>query len=441
MALSSQDPIRYLRSLKAIRERSFSVYEKAKSNQLKHFDVDESKLDDVVTFVVSLIKRDYEHTSKIPPHSRWRHLDVGDQPRVQGLVDSWKQSCDLLEQTRRVLDLFVVSVLLDAGAGNSWTYASEGSTYRRSEGLAVASLDMFASGCFSSNPLQAHQVDADGLARLTLESVEKAFQHDEKANFLVGVKGRTELLNRLGGALKNHPNFFEQSGTFRPGNMIDYLIKHQVPKGEGTHIDIETLWDVVINGFNEIWPPSRTSINGVFLGDVWPCDTIKAEDASPDSTNHFVPFHKLSQWMTYSLMEPITKIFGATIDRSELLTGLPEYRNGGLLVDTGLLQLKPEEKERGLAFYEQHSSGNTDEVVPMFTGDDPVVVEWRALIVAYADVIADLIRENLKLSKSQMPLAMVLEGGTWKAGRELAERQRPNTKGPPIAIMSDGTLF
>jgi hypothetical protein len=276
---------------------------------------------------------------------------------------------------------------------------------------------------------------------LTLQSVEKAFQHDEKTNFLIGIQGRTEMLNRLGDALKNHPNFFERDGIFRPGNMIDYLIMHKATTKDSTHINIETLWDVVINGFNEIWPPSRTSIDGVSLGDVWPCDTIKAEDASPDSTNHFVPFHKLSQWMTYSLMEPMSKILGATIDGAELLTGLPEYRNGGLLIDSGLLRLKPEENERGLAFYKQHSGGNVDEIVPMFPGEDPVVVEWRALIVSYADIIADRIRETLKLSKSQMSLAMVLEGGTWKAGRELAEMRRPNTKGPPIAIKSDGTLF
>jgi hypothetical protein len=50
------DPAGYLRSLGAVRERSRIVYEKACRNELHHFDVDLSKLSDVVTFVSGLIK-------------------------------------------------------------------------------------------------------------------------------------------------------------------------------------------------------------------------------------------------------------------------------------------------------------------------------------------------------------------------------------------------
>jgi hypothetical protein len=44
-----------------------------------------------------------------------------------------------------MIDLFLVSVLLDAGAGTQWSYKSleNGRIYRRSEGIAVASLEMF----------------------------------------------------------------------------------------------------------------------------------------------------------------------------------------------------------------------------------------------------------------------------------------------------------
>ncbi len=31
--------------------------------------------------------------------------------------------------------------------------------------------------------------------------------------------------------------------------------------------------------------------------------------------------------------------------------------------------------------------------------------------------------------------------GTWKAGREIAAKLRPDTKGPPIEVISDGTVF
>jgi hypothetical protein len=108
------------------------------------------------------IQRDYApdyHT--IPPHGRWQHFEVGGRPRIDQLIKSWPSSVDTAEQTRRLIDLFLVSVLLDAGAGTKWQYKSQdnGKIYRRSEGLAVASLDMFKEGLFSSNPEQKEQVD------------------------------------------------------------------------------------------------------------------------------------------------------------------------------------------------------------------------------------------------------------------------------------------
>ena len=79
---------------------------------------------------------------------------------MSNMLKSWPDSVDASERTKRLLDLFLVSVLLDAGAGNKWQYKAEnGRYYRRSEGLAVASLEMFQKGLFSSNPAQKEQVD------------------------------------------------------------------------------------------------------------------------------------------------------------------------------------------------------------------------------------------------------------------------------------------
>ena len=75
--------------------------------------------------------------------------------------------------TKNALDglsiLFLVSVLLDAGAGTHWSYKSKesGKVYSRSEGLAVASLEMFKAGAFSSDKDQPHQVDSAGLKNVT----------------------------------------------------------------------------------------------------------------------------------------------------------------------------------------------------------------------------------------------------------------------------------
>ncbi|KAF8925262.1 hypothetical protein BGZ58_000959, partial [Dissophora ornata] len=165
---STAETISYLKSLPAVRERAEKVYAKAQDGQLKHFDVDFSKLADVAKFVVSLIKRDYEPNdiANIPPHTRLRHFDVGQKDRIGQLLEGWKGRIDTLETVRRLVDLIVVSVLLDAGAGDRWTFQVKSDnvqkvtrSYSRSEGLALASLTMFMEGRFSSDIHRSHQVD------------------------------------------------------------------------------------------------------------------------------------------------------------------------------------------------------------------------------------------------------------------------------------------
>jgi hypothetical protein len=152
----------YLSSLRAVRETCFKLQEAAVKNKLHHFDIDTSKLQDMVQFVISLIKRDYDDPSKIPAHGRWRHFDVGGRPRIQTLINSWATiGVDSIEQTRRVLDLFVVAVLLDIDPPVSWTYreSTTNKLYKRREGVAVAILEMFMAGTFSVNPNEPHRVD------------------------------------------------------------------------------------------------------------------------------------------------------------------------------------------------------------------------------------------------------------------------------------------
>lgn len=112
----------------------------------------------------------------------------------------------------------MVSVLLDAGAGTKWSYKSKesGKVYSRSEGLAVASLEMFKSGLFSSDPTEPCQVDGAGLKKVTVEKLAKGMQHSEQ-NPLAGIEGRAGLLVRLSEAL-NHQDFFGVDA--RPGNML-----------------------------------------------------------------------------------------------------------------------------------------------------------------------------------------------------------------------------
>ncbi len=105
------------------------------------------------------------------------------------------------------------------------------------------------------------------------------------------------------------------------------------------------------------------------------------------------------------------------------LTGLPEYRNGGLFLDTGLLSLR-----------------NPAQAQAVHRPEDPLIVEWRALTVVLLDLIAERVRTRLNQSADEFPLAKVLEGGTWWAGRKIAASKRAGGI-PPLKIDSDGTVF
>ncbi|KAJ5182574.1 DUF1688-domain-containing protein [Penicillium capsulatum] len=439
------DPAAYLRSIHAVRERASIVLDCAKRNQLRHFDVDMSKFQATASYIVSIIKRDYAPDyENIPPHGRWQHFDVGGRPRINQLLQSWPSRIDSQERTRRLIDLFVVSVLLDAGAGTKWSYRSKesGKIYSRSEGLAVASLEMFKSGLFSSDPTEPCQVDGAALKTVTVEKLAKGMQHSE-SNPLAGLEGRTGLLVRLADALNNQ-DFFGVDA--RPGNMLDYILSHPSTQASSVPIvPITTLWTVLMDGFSPIWPPSRTQIDGVSIGDAWDCpDLPRSPPAQPWES--IIPFHKLTQWLCYSIMVPLSKLMHIHFAGSDLLTGLPEYRNGGLLIDMGLLSLKPAELERGIAAFRENAQikGQPNmEVVPLFSTDDGVIVEWRAVTVGFLDELLDEVNTQLGLtgSEDQLNLAQMLEAGSWKGGREIAEVSRPNTKEPPIMIRSDGTVF
>ncbi|KAL1936540.1 hypothetical protein VTP01DRAFT_674 [Rhizomucor pusillus] len=416
MTYSTLPPQDYLRTLGAIRDRCYQVYEKAQNGQLCYFEVDESKLGAAVDHVAELTRRRFSDLNSIPPHSRLRHFDE--------TFGEWRQKAqqrnDNVEFARKLVDIVVVSVLLDAGAGQEWKYTTHyGKKVGRSEGLAIASVDMFLGGYFSSD--DTDRVDAQGLEEISVERMAQGFQVTT-SNPMVGLEGRSQLLGRLATVLREQKEYFPPSNGLpsRPGNIIDYLLKDNAADKA---LPIEKLWKAVMS-LGGIWP-ARIEIDGVQLGDVWPCDCL-------DATNEYanlVPFHKLSQWLTYSLIEAIEISLGLKIEGVDQMTGLPEYRNGGLLIDYGILKIKPEHIERG---------GGSETKLPTFEGKDPLIVEWRALTVVYLDKIHKELEKKLN---QKLRLAQVLESGTWTAGREIAAKLRPETAGPPIVIQSDGTIF
>ncbi|MBD2312392.1 URC4/urg3 family protein [Desertifilum sp. FACHB-1129] len=397
----------YLRSPQAIRDRCNILYELACQDKLQHFRVDLSQLETTADYVLQVIREHYPNLD-IPFHSRWQHFEVGGISRIAQL-NAQLASLPPIEQAKAKYDLAIISVLLDAGAGAAWKYqeAETGGTYQRSEGLAVASLRMFERGLFSSSPQNHLQADAEGLKSLTESRLAAGFQVSSD-NPLVGLSGRLQLLQKLGQSLTHYPDYFGSDHP-RPGNLVSYFLS----QAENKQISASFIFTTILTGLGEIWP-GRLTLEGVNLGDVW------QHSALPDAG--YIPFHKLSQWLTYSLLEPLQEI-GLEITQLNALTGLPEYRNGGLCLDLGLLQPKSNR-----ILEQAHQV------------DSEVIVEWRSLTVILLDKIAQVIRKKLQLSETELPLVKVLQGGTWTAGRKIAAELRPGGI-PPIQIDSDGTVF
>lgn len=396
----------------AVRERCAAVTAFVAAGESAHFTWHPERIAAVADYVASTIRQRFP-TLAVPYHSRWRHFEAGGAGTV---VDRWAILCERAgltgdehreERARIGIDLVIPSVLLDAGAGADWRYRDPASDLilTRSEGLGVATFDLFARGGFSARDGEPLRADAGRLARVEPSMLATAFQVAQH-NPLVGVEGRAQLVRRLGEVAQATPAVF---GTpARLGNLYDYLKAH----ASGGHLDAAFVLHTLLIALGPVWP-GRVVLEGVSLGDCW------RHDALPDG---LVPFHKLTQWLTYSLLEPLEDA-GLTITGLNALTGLPEYRNGGLLYDFELMV--PRDAE-----FAQRSH----------TVDEPAIIEWRALTVTGLDLVADAVREALGLDAASFPLARVLEGGTWAAGRRIAAQRRPGGP-PPFPIDSDGTVF
>ncbi|KAH6593590.1 hypothetical protein BASA61_004239 [Batrachochytrium salamandrivorans] len=371
-------------------------------------------MDAVVNAVMMLIVRDYSSPTDIPPHSRWRHFEAASAAmklakcdRINPLLESWKK-----EMSKRQV-VIPPTERADWGVGKDKAASSYNRArdwhWHRSSGSWLADCRQIQTHipCVQM-PLGSQQ---SPMSRSLLPFKSTTFQP------ISGCRGRCLLLNRLGDVCAKHTEYFGSTpASNRPGNLVDYLLDHSSTlhsdDGQSHTVDISLLWHVAMDAFAGVWPPSRTSLDGVFLGDVWPCRALAAILAARSTES-------------------------STESTTESTTGRPSNRTcrvpyGGLFVDMGVISLRDSSI---------HMRSQGPESVPRFNVFDDAVVEWRALTVGLLDMVADCVRKRLSLSKDQLPLAKVLEAGTWKAGREIAASLRPITRGPPIDIISDGTVF
>lgn len=412
-SLTGDTSSRALLSAAAVRERAHAMLEHGLAGRLSHFTVDLERLGPCADEVIATTRAAYPDLD-IPFHARWRHFAAGGFDRWGTLMQAEPFGEDGLRMGRAAYDLAIVSVLLDAGAGPDWAYEEgrTGETFARSEGLAVASFDMFIGGAFSGDPADPFRADAAALAALSADELAAGFQAGP-GNPLVGLEGRAALVNRLGQVVNADPDTFGRGDAPRPGGLFDVI----AGQAEDGIVPATAILEALLTHLGPIWP-GRLSVGGVELGDTWRHPLAPGEG----ETAGLVPFHKLSQWLAYSLIEPL-EWAGLAVSHVDGLTGLPEYRNGGLFLDTGVIGLK-----------DPADAGRPHEV------GSELVVEWRALTVALLDRLAEIVRERLGLDAASLPLAKVLEGGTWATGRRLARDRRPGGA-PPLTVISDGTVF
>jgi hypothetical protein len=403
---------RALLSAAAVRERAQELAEIGLDGGLEHWRVRLDQLPAVAGFVAETIRQRYPDLA-VPFHARWRHFALGGKDLWAARANHTRW-VDPAARARAEFDLAITSVLLDAGAGGRWRYddPETGLSAARSEGLAIASLRLFEQGVLSADARDPLRADARTLQGLGEGVLAQAFQVSPD-NLLVGLDGRADLLRRLGAQANARPDLFGRLDTPRPGGLFDALAS----RAERHRLPAPVILEVLLEALGPIWP-DRLTLDGVPLGDCWVHPALRHDDA----TNGLVPLHKLSQWLAYSLIEPL-EAGGIDVVDVDGLTGLAEYRNGGLFLDRGVLELAdPQDAGRS------HAVG------------DPLVVGWRALTVALLDRIAPLVRDELGVRAAGFPLARVLEGGTWAAGRIAAKAARADG-GPPLTIISDGTVF
>lgn len=373
----------------AVRERAHEMLDLALAGKIEGWTVDLARLPDTADLVASVTRERFP-TLDIPFHARWRHFVAGPPRLPEG---------DSAERARAAFDLVILSVLLDAGAGPGWRYVDpvSGGMFSRSEGLAVASQRMAEAG------------DLDDLSSLDTEALAHGFQVSAD-NPLLGLDGRAALLRRLGGQIEARPDLFRGG---RLGGLYDML----AARAQNGRLPASAILELLLEALGPIWA-DRLTIDGIPLGDCWRHPALSRDD----STDGLVPLHKLSQWLAYSLIEPLQDA-GIEVVDIDGLTGLAEYRNGGLFVDMGVLRL-----------------ADPDDAARAHNVSDPLIVAWRAMTVALLDRMAPLVRERLGVTAAQFPLARMLEGGSWVAGRRVAAERRADG-GPPFNIISDGTVF
>lgn len=406
----AQSPIAFLRSPHAIRQRADAVLAAGLRGELGHFRVELAALDRVVERVARVTRRRYPER-RVPLPSRLDRLRLGGHDRLAPI----RAGHDPDERARVLFEIAIISILLGAGAGPRWRYRerSTGIEIGRTEGLALASFQAYVDGLFSNDPRAPMRADADALDALDPLRFARALEV-RADNPMEGLAGRTELMSQVGSAMRAASHFFAEP---RLGRLFDAMKARASHAATGRPtIPARRMLSMVLETFSPIWP-SRHSVMGVSVGDVWPHPAAGGSGPS----GGLVPFHTFSQWIVCSLIGVLEEA-GIEVTEIAELPGMTEYRTCGLFVDEGVIVPLHDEVTKVA-----HDVGNE------------IIVEWRALSLALLGRLGPPLQLALAMD-APLPAVSIIEGGTWTAGREAARERRADGS-PPILARTDGTVF
>ena len=388
----------------SIRRGANVLFGLAERDALEHFRLNQSKLSRLATNLAQSI-----NPIAVQPHTQWRNLEHDGVRRIAELNDQLMRTLDTSnERVRARLDLLFLNEALETGGNGSWKYYDSLSDkfLTRTEALATATLRLFQNGFFSSEPHTPLRVDTHRLRSISDSELADAFQISHDNQMLGGIGAKHQRLAALADYLECQTEFLDRTAT-RPGNILNVFSPSNIP--------LEPLFSFLAKSLTTIWPGNLN--NGSPLGDAWP---HRALDSDP-VLQGIAPIHRITQWLHYAIAPALTD-YGFTPISTIELTGLPGYRNTGLLVDVGVII------PRNPALFSS----------PHLLGDE-AIVELRCLTISAMDRVLLSIHQHHNLSHDSCPMAK-LNGLFWHAGRTKAAELRPDGS-PPFVVKDQGVPF
>lgn len=389
----------------SIRRAARALFNLAQLGELEHFELHAATLDTLVKDMTRGLE-----PAQVAPHTQWRNFEQDGIQRIAAFNKQLSSSLSTpMDCAQARLDLLFLNEALETGGNGTWRYydALSDRTLTRTEALATATLRLLQNGFFSAYPEAPFRVDAIRLRQITESQLATSLQISNENQILGGVEAKLARLSTLANYLENTPEFKDRSGS-RPGNILNFFR----PRAD---MALEPLFTFLAQSLTSIWPGNTH--NGRAIGDAWHHSALKSDSV----LQGIVPIHRITQWLHYAIAPALSESGLHSFPTTDL-SGLPGYRNTGLLIDSGIIQPRSQD-----LLSREH-----------LLGDEPIV-ELRCLTIGVMGRALESIHQQLSLDHDTFPMAK-LNGLFWHAGRAKASGLRPGGS-PPFSVRDQGVPF